>query len=121
MLSQNETLRIRLDGMLCSPSTGSPQFRRNKKAIVTTLFILGSYLIGWMPAVISFMLVCDKDCLISRDTLDFNSIYTVLVFWSFNMLIVIKTLANSFIYTSRMKEIKVEIYIELVLPPQNQP
>ncbi|XP_034255290.1 5-hydroxytryptamine receptor 1A-like [Thrips palmi] len=85
---------------------GSPAFRRNKKAIKTTLFILGSYLIGWMPAVVSFMLVCDKDCLIPRDTLDFNSIYTVIVFWSFNMLIVIKTLANSFIYTSRMKDIK---------------
>lgn len=87
--------------------TGSPQFRRNKKAIVTTLYILGSYLIGWMPAVISFMLVCDKECVIPRETLAYDSVYTVLVFWSFNMLIVIKTLANSFIYTSRMKEIKV--------------
>ncbi|KAJ1524966.1 hypothetical protein ONE63_009819 [Megalurothrips usitatus] len=85
---------------------GSPQFRRNKKAIVTTLFILGSYLIGWMPGVISFMLVCDKDCLIPRDTLDPHSIRTLLVFWCVNMLIVIKTLANSLIYTSRMKEIK---------------
>ncbi|KAK3912747.1 Alpha-2C adrenergic receptor [Frankliniella fusca] len=86
---------------------GSPQFRRNKKAIVTTLFILGSYLVGWMPGVISFMLVCDKDCLIPRDSLPSNSIPTLLIFWSVNMLIVIKTLANSFIYTSRMKEIKV--------------
>lgn len=85
---------------------GSPQFRRNKKAIVTTLFILGSYLIGWMPGVISFMLVCDKDCLIPRETLQVNSIPTLLIFWSVNMLIVIKTLANSFIYTSRMRDIK---------------
>ncbi|KAG5334719.1 OCTB1 protein, partial [Acromyrmex charruanus] len=39
------------------------QMTRNFRAVHTTLYILGSFVVGWMPAVITFVLVCD-DCIL---------------------------------------------------------
>ena len=47
--------------------------RRNSKALITTLLILGTYTVGWVPSVIQLVMICDG-CLIqfaelSRETL----------------------------------------------------
>ncbi|XP_067203754.1 trace amine-associated receptor 4-like isoform X2 [Linepithema humile] len=78
---------------------------RNIKAINTTLYILGSFIIGWMPGVIMFMLFCE-DCVWQlKNVISMNIafiIYTII-----NFLIILKTLVNPIIYAARMHEIKI--------------
>ncbi|GAB1863998.1 Trace amine-associated receptor 4-like [Camponotus japonicus] len=80
------------------------QMARNVKAIHTTLYILGSFVIGWMPAVIVNMLFC-IDCM-----LQLNGVSVQIKFFIYaviNGLIILKTLVNPIIYAARMHEIKV--------------
>ncbi|XP_056636026.1 octopamine receptor beta-2R-like [Diorhabda sublineata] len=81
----------------------------NIKAVYTTLFILGSCFIGWMPALLFYILSCD-DCPISGKTLEkVNRDYkyeVMIVRLIENTLIIMKMFANPIIYTIRMKEIK---------------
>jgi melanocortin 2 receptor len=87
-----------------SSASNSQQMTRSVKAIHTTLFILGSYIVGWMPAVLSYLLFCE-DCLFHFSTFDKLAmffIYTVV-----NLLVIFKTLLNPIIYAARMQEIKV--------------
>ncbi|CAG9862153.1 unnamed protein product [Phyllotreta striolata] len=81
----------------------------NIKAVYTTLFILGSCFIGWMPALLLFVLIC-SDCPISGAKLDaLNKDYRYEVMslrLVENSLIIMKMLANPIIYTIRIKEIK---------------
>lgn len=87
----------------------------NIKAVYTTLFILGSCFIGWMPALLFFILSCN-DCPISGETLntlnrDYK--YEVLSLRLIeNTLVIMKMLANPIIYTIRIKEIKVSNYFD---------
>ncbi|XP_025266717.1 trace amine-associated receptor 2-like [Camponotus floridanus] len=81
----------------------SNHMTRNVKAIHTTLYILGSFLIGWMPAVIIFMLVC-IDCMFQ---LNVSKQIEFLIYAVINGLIILKTLINPIIYAARMHEIKV--------------
>ncbi|XP_049786038.1 beta-3 adrenergic receptor-like [Schistocerca cancellata] len=90
-----------------STSTGgaNQQMARSVKAIRTTLLILGSYVVGLMPGVLVFVLVC-ADCPFPfpetpRDKLRMFFIYTTV-----NFLIILKTLLNPIIYAARMQEIK---------------
>ncbi|XP_018577273.1 octopamine receptor beta-2R-like [Anoplophora glabripennis] len=82
----------------------------NIKAIKTTLLILGSCFIGWMPALLFFILMCRNDCPINGETLNtLNQEYKYEVMTLRlidNMLVIMKMLANPIIYTIRMKEIK---------------
>lgn len=89
------------------------QLEGNIRAIYTTLLILGSCIIGWLPAILMFNLMCQKDCyfhgaelqdLIQNYLIEFLSIRFLE-----NMLIVLKMLANPIIYSIRMKEIQVSI------------
>ncbi|XP_011168340.2 trace amine-associated receptor 4 isoform X2 [Solenopsis invicta] len=83
--------------------SNSRQMARNVKAIHTTLYILGSFVIGWMPGVIMYMLVCN-DCV-----LQLNGVSPRVVFFIYaiiNGLIILKTLVNPIIYAARMHEIK---------------
>lgn len=84
------------------------QMAKNVKAIHTTLYILGSFVIGWMPATILFVLVC-KDCLLKFNGLSANMIF--IIYFIANFLIILKTLINPIIYAARMHEIKVIIII----------
>jgi hypothetical protein len=79
---------------------------RNVKAIYTTLFILGSYIIGWMPAVLSYLLFCE-DCLFHFTTLDMFVMF--FIYTAVNLLVIFKTLLNPIIYAARMHEIKMAI------------
>lgn len=87
------------------------QLEGNIRAIYTTLLILGSCVIGWMPALLMFVLMCQTDCYIHGKELEnLNRDYLIEVMsmrWLENMLIVLKMLANPIIYSIRMKEIQV--------------
>ncbi|RLU18879.1 hypothetical protein DMN91_009237, partial [Ooceraea biroi] len=80
------------------------QMAQNVKAVQTTLYILGSFVIGWMPGVMIYVLVCD-DCVFQFNLVSARAmffIYTVI-----NGLIILKTLVNPIIYAARMHEIQV--------------
>ncbi|XP_072743257.1 uncharacterized protein [Anoplolepis gracilipes] len=80
------------------------QMARNVKAVHTTLYILGSFVIGWMPAVIVYMLVCD-DCILQLNGISVHT--TFFIYAVINGLIILKTLVNPIIYAARMHEIKI--------------
>ncbi|EZA57457.1 hypothetical protein X777_02465 [Ooceraea biroi] len=64
----------------------------------------GSFVIGWMPGVMIYVLVCD-DCVFQFNLVSARAmffIYTVI-----NGLIILKTLVNPIIYAARMHEIQV--------------
>ncbi|EFA00562.2 putative G-protein coupled receptor 21-like Protein [Tribolium castaneum] len=86
------------------------QLEGNIRAIYTTLLILGSCVIGWMPALLIFVLMCKEDCYIHGAQLrSLNENYLIEVMSMRlleNMLIVLKMLANPIIYSIRMKEIQ---------------
>lgn len=88
------------------------QLEGNIRAIYTTLLILGSCVIGWMPALFIFVLMCKEDCYIHGAQLrSLNQNYLIEVMSMRlleNMLIVLKMLANPIIYSIRMKEIQVK-------------
>ena len=45
------------------------QLQRNVKAVVTTVLILGTYIVGWLPATLLTIIVCD-DCLVRSDQVE---------------------------------------------------
>ncbi|EFN88898.1 Trace amine-associated receptor 4 [Harpegnathos saltator] len=106
---QATRLRFRRTGSSFRPRASealrstSRQMAKNVKAVHTTLFILGSFLIGWMPGVIMYMLVCE-DCLLQFNWLSGHS--TFFIYTIINCLIILKTLVNPIIYAARMHEIK---------------
>ncbi|KAK9732204.1 7 transmembrane receptor (rhodopsin family) [Popillia japonica] len=79
----------------------------NIKAITTTLLILGSCLIGWMPSVTKFMLVCVEGCKYSyEDGLKIGIIPNFIISYMSYFLLILKTMANPIIYSTRMTEVK---------------
>ncbi|EGI65791.1 hypothetical protein G5I_05697 [Acromyrmex echinatior] len=64
----------------------------------------GSFVVGWMPAVITFVLVCD-DCILQLNRVSARVIFFIHVIN--NGLIILKTLVNPIIYAAQMDEIKV--------------
>lgn len=114
-LSRNDSTRSKgrsIHGSNQKASREQARLQGNIKAINTTLFILGSCFIGWMPALLFFILTCE-DCPISGETLktlNINYKYEVMTLRLMdNMLVIMKMLANPIIYTIRIKEIKVSI------------
>lgn len=88
-------------GMLQLPS--SRQLHKSVKAIITTLLILGTYLLGWMPAVLYFILTC-LECPIPFQQLTVWVRVPVGIF--INSMIVMKNFVDPIIYVVRMPEIK---------------
>lgn len=80
---------------------------RNVKAIITTLLIVGTFILGWMPAVIWFIVYC-KDCIVTFESLD--PIVTLPIGITVNSLIVLKSFLDPIIYTARMKDFKVAFH-----------
>ncbi|XP_011053863.1 PREDICTED: octopamine receptor beta-2R-like [Acromyrmex echinatior] len=112
IVKRHQTIRLRFY------ETGSPaqirttlrknsnikQMTRNFRAVHTTLYILGSFVVGWMPAVITFVLVCD-DCILQLNRVSARVIFFIHVIN--NGLIILKTLVNPIIYAAQMDEIKI--------------
>lgn len=86
------------------------QMTRNVKAIYTTLLILGSYVVGLMPAVLVFILICD-DCVFPFQTTSQGRKNMFFVYVFVNFLVILKSLLNPIIYAARMQEIKVRVSI----------
>ncbi|XP_045462515.1 uncharacterized protein LOC123672462 [Harmonia axyridis] len=82
----------------------------NLKAVYTTLIILGSCVIGWMPALLLYTMTCSQGCLISGELLkNFSENYPrhILIIRCFdNEMLLLKMIANPIIYSIRMREIK---------------
>ncbi|XP_066907589.1 melanocortin receptor 4-like [Halyomorpha halys] len=70
----------------------------NRRAIITTLLIVGSMVVGWLPASLSFVLVCECGCVFKNITTTVGAVC--------NILLILKTAFNSYIYTARMQDIK---------------
>lgn len=87
------------------------QMEGNVKAIHTTLLILGSCVVGWLPAVTTYLIICPTGCLYSGAEFERLRQANIELFfyisWLTNLLIILKTLANPIIYSCRMNEIKV--------------
>ncbi|CAG7838616.1 unnamed protein product [Allacma fusca] len=81
----------------------SQQLQRNVKAVITTVLILGTYIIGWMPAILWYILVC-KTCTFRLDQIEKE--VAVPVNFVINTLIILKALVNPIIYAARMSDIK---------------
>ncbi|XP_049813918.1 trace amine-associated receptor 8a-like [Schistocerca nitens] len=81
------------------------QMARSVKAIRTTLLILGSYVVGLMPGVLVFVLVC-ADCPFPFPETPRDKFRMFFIYTTVNFLIILKTLLNPIIYAARMQEIK---------------
>ena len=82
----------------------NPSGGGHAKALFTTLLILGTYLICWMPAVLYFAFTCVDHCPfpITQINLKWRIIFSFIA----NGLVILKALVDPFIYTYRMKEMK---------------
>lgn len=78
------------------------RMQNNTKALMTTLIILLTYLIGWLPAVINYVLVC-SDCLFP---LTISLCIRLPVNITTNLLILLKFLVDPIIYTARIQEVR---------------
>lgn len=87
-------------------SHNSTQLKGNVKAIVTTLLILGTYVIGWMPGLISYILIC-SDCAFQGEDFTVESRLSMNV--TANTLIILKCLVDPVIYAARMPEIQLAL------------
>lgn len=66
--------------------------------------IVGSVVVGWMPACLQYYLIC-TDCLIRPNWASFPiKFYT---YFAINCLLILKSAINSYIYAARMQEIQV--------------
>lgn len=87
----------------------------NVKAVYTTLLILGSCVIGWLPAVLLNVLICKEGCYFTPEEIE-KSIpqkYTFFIIWISNLFVILKTLMNPIIYSTRMIEIKVGVLLTI--------
>jgi len=84
----------------------SNQLARSVKAVKTTVLILGTYVLGWMPAVLVYCLVC-ADCVLDFQFADRVTMFCV--YTTCNFLYILKTLVDPIIYAARMHEIQLAL------------
>lgn len=87
------------------------QVEGNIRAIKTTLLILGSCVLGWMPAVLAYSIMCQDGCPISGKRLEEiwenHKVLLHIFMWLKTFFLILKSLINPIIYTIRMTEIQV--------------
>lgn len=83
--------------------SSSRHLHKSVKAIITTLLILGTYVLGWMPAVLYFILTC-LDCAVPF--MEIPLWVRIPVGFFINSMIVVKSFVDPIIYVVRMPEIK---------------
>lgn len=95
-------------GTSSSTATGANNPANNAsshtKALYTTLIILGTYLVCWMPALCFLVLTCVDGCPYPLFTLSIRK--RVILSFINNSLVIIKSMVDPFIYIYRMKEVK---------------
>lgn len=77
------------------------------QAIITTLLIVGTFILGWIPAVIWFIIFC-KDCILPFESIQLS--VTLAIGITVNTLIVLKSFLDPIIYTARMKDFQVSFH-----------
>ncbi|CAG7818761.1 unnamed protein product [Allacma fusca] len=82
------------------------QLRRNVKAVITTCLILGTYIVGWMPAILWYILVCE-DCVFDITNIPYNVKIPVNIV--INILVILKAVVDPIIYALRMTDIQVAL------------
>lgn len=87
------------------------------KALVTTLLILGTYLLCWMPAVVFYALTCIDHCPFPITTINYR--WRIIISFLTNGLVILKAFVDPFIYTYRMKEMKSALNRYVRLPFAN--
>lgn len=87
------------------------RLKGNSKAVYTTLIIMGSCILGWIPALTIYAIACSQDCLISGELLNYvNEKYrrqVIMLRFFDNEMLFLKMIANPIIYSIRMKELRV--------------
>ncbi|XP_054165189.1 5-hydroxytryptamine receptor 1A-alpha-like [Oppia nitens] len=100
IVKSRQTLAIRR-----SPNRSLSGHRRrySSKTVVTTLSILGTYVICWMPGVAYLALTCLDGCPFPLLSLADDT--RILIGFTVNALIIFKAIIDPFIYSFRMNEI----------------
>ena len=98
-------------------SVGIGANKGHAKALVTTLLILGTYLLCWIPAVIFYALTCIDYCPFPITTLNYR--LRIIISFMTNGLVILKAFVDPFIYTYRMKEMKLALNRYVRLPFYN--
>lgn len=95
------------------------QMKGNVRAVKTTLLILGSCVIGWFPAIMTFTIMCQEGCLIDGERMEIlRRCYwrqMMVVMWLKQFFLIMKTMVNPIIYTIRMSEIQVVVLVLFVV------
>ncbi|XP_074658886.1 adenosine receptor A2b-like [Tubulanus polymorphus] len=94
-------------------ATNNPDLQKNRKALVTTLCIMGSYCVLWMPYFL-FDCILTIRRVVSRHSFTRDEI-TRLVTWTnyLNMLVFLNALMDPIIYAIRMAEVQ-RSYVRLL-------
>lgn len=104
--SSNSPTQNQLAAAVCGGGTSqsSSSASSHTKALYTTLIILGTYLVCWMPALCFLVLTCVDGCPFPLFTLSIRK--RVILSFINNSLVIIKSMVDPFIYIYRMKEVK---------------
>lgn len=79
------------------------QLMRNLKTVRTTALIVGTFVIGWGPAVVKFMLICEE-CVIHPNAVD-ESVH-IAMGATVNVIYCLKVFTDTFIYALRLRDIR---------------
>lgn len=116
IVAKNDASSVALTNMTATSSFYEPQRRHihsaavpqtNTKALITTLLILGTYFISYVPAIIYQVLTCIDHCPYPLYELSYSR--RVLLGAMTTLLLVAKSVIDPFIYSYRMSEIQVAI------------
>ncbi len=79
-------------------------------AVITTSLILGTYIVGWVPSILVFVLICGDNCPIYQPQMTReHPRMTVALRIVVKSLIILKTLVNPVVYAARVHEIQVAL------------
>uniref|UniRef100_T1KQ09 G-protein coupled receptors family 1 profile domain-containing protein n=1 Tax=Tetranychus urticae TaxID=32264 RepID=T1KQ09_TETUR len=81
--------------------------RTNTKALITSLLILGTYLLCWVPAVTFLVLTCQDGCPFSIFAIPRKIV--IIISSICNLLVIMKAIVDPFIYIFRIREVKLAI------------
>ncbi|KAG0715834.1 hypothetical protein GWK47_011031 [Chionoecetes opilio] len=79
------------------------QLRRNIKTVRTTALIVGTFVVGWGPAMVKFLLVCDE-CPIKPQSIDLTTNIALGVF--VNITYCLKVFTDTFIYAVQLRDVR---------------